>query len=238
MEVHRPSCDDGSRDGLVLSELDRDGALQEGLALLYGHSRADFLRRAVFGSAAFVAVLVSPPSAAPSAKLDTAILNFALTFERLQAGFYTEAERIGSLSARSDRWARVIGAHERAHVKIIKSVLGRAAERSPFFNYRGVTEDEAAFTRTAVAMEDLTTAMLIGQAPRVRSRPLLAAFFSLLSVEARHAAWVRHSVGALPAASAIDESKSLPEVARLVRSTRFIARSPRTESSGKPSFTG
>jgi hypothetical protein len=225
-------------DGIVLADLDPHGVIQDGLTLFYGHSRADFLRRTILGGVSMLAVLAVPAPAAASRTLDTSILNFALTFERLQAGFYTEAERLGALSPGSARWARVIGAHERAHVKIIQSVLGRAAAKSPFFDYRGVTEDEPAFTRTAVAMEDLTTALLIGLTQQVDSRPLLAAFFSLLSVEARHAAWVRHSTNVLPIATPIDQPKSLSEVKRIVQGTHFIAKNPRIESGARPQFTG
>jgi hypothetical protein len=42
-------------------------------------------------------------------------------------------------------------------VKILKSVLGRNAAARSFFNFRGATESEAAFTRTAVAMMPIGT---------------------------------------------------------------------------------
>ena len=122
----------------------------------------------------------------------------------------------------------MLGAHERAHVKIIKQVLGAKAERSPFFDFRGNTETEDGFTRTAVAMEDLTVALLTGLMPQVQDRNLTAALFSLLTVEARHAAWARNIVGATPAANAFDEPRSLPDVRAVIRSTRFIVRRPRT----------
>jgi hypothetical protein len=108
----------------------------------------------------------------------------------------------------------------------------------PFFNFRGVTESEAAFTRTAVAMEDLTVALLAGQAPHFRNPQLVAAAFSLLTTEARHAAWARRIAGFLPVANAFDEPKTIGEVDRVVRSTRFIASRPRTRGRGSPRFTG
>ena len=93
------------------------------------------------------------------------MFNFGLRFEYLQATFYTQAEEIGTIdrmTARKQAWARVLGAHERAHVKILKSVLGPKAVRKPFFDFRGTTETDDGFTRTAVAMEDLTVALLGG----------------------------------------------------------------------------
>jgi hypothetical protein len=225
----------------TLAQIDADGAIQEAREAAGGSTRGRFLRSAVLGSAALLAGLSDPAEAGAGRKLDTAILNYGLAFEYLQAGFYTEAEALGTvraMEAERETWARTLGAHERAHVRILKDVLGRRAAPKPFFDYRGVTEDPNEFTRTAVAMEDLTVALLGGQAPRVSDRGLRAAFFSLLSVEARHAAWARRIVGVQPVASAFDEPKTLAEVARVVRSTRFVVSQPRREGGGSPRFTG
>ena len=229
------------QSGPTLAQIDADGAIQETLEAATGSTRAQLLGRAALGSAALLAWLSEPAGAALGPKQDTAILNYALVFEHLQAGFYTEAESLGTvraMDARRERWARTLGAHERAHVRILKDVLGRRATAKPFFNYRGVTEDVEGFTRTAVAMEDLTVALLAGQAPRVSDRPLRAAFFSLLTVEARHAAWARRIIGFRPVAAAFDQPKTLAQVDRVVRSTRFLVSRPRSEGGGSPRFTG
>jgi hypothetical protein len=225
----------------TLAHIDADGAIEEALDTAVGSTRSQFLRSAALGSAALIAGLSEAAGAAPSPKQDIAILNYALAFEYLQAGFYTEAERLGTIramEAERERWARTLGAHERAHVKILKGVLRRRAAPKPFFDYRGVTEDPGAFTRTAVAMEDLTVALLGGQAPRVGDRALRSAFFSLLTVEARHAAWARRIVGVEPVASAFDPPKTLAEVNRVIRSTRFIVSRPKGEGRRAPRFTG
>lgn len=234
-----PVADSQSRP--TLSQIDADGAIQEALADASGSTRAHFLRTAALGSAAFLAGLAEPAVAARGPKQDTAILNYALVFEYLQAGFYTEAESLGTIramEAERETWARTLGAHERAHVTILKDVLGRRAVGKPFFDYRGVTEDPDGFTRTAVAMEDLTVSLLSGQAPRFHSRKLTAAVFSLLTTEARHAAWARRISGALPVLKAFDEPKTLAQVNAAVRSTRFLASQPLTLSRGAPRFTG
>jgi hypothetical protein len=224
-----------------LEQLDTDGALRETFDAIEGSTRRDFLWKGAIGGAGFLTALATPAWAktpAPSKKNDTLILRFGLTFEHLQAQFYTEGLRIGGFTAETKRWARVIGAHERAHVQIIRHALGAKAIPSPFFNYHGVTEDELAFTKTAVAMEDLTTALLIGVMPVMESPALSAALFSLLTVEARHAAWVRHDRGLLPVASPFDEPKSITEVNRLVASTHFMRSTPETWSKRAPHFTG
>jgi hypothetical protein len=227
--------------GPTLAEVDRDEALSEALAGFYGTTRAEFLRTSALGGAAMVGALLAPAPAA-AALDDVGILQFALRFEHMQAGFYTEAEQIGTIGhmiPRKQQWARVLGAHERAHVEIIKHVLGRKAEPPPFFNYRGTTETDRGFTRTAVAMEDLTVALLTGIAPQVDDRNLTAALFSLLTVEARHASWARNIVGTTPAPDALDQPRSLPDVRGVIRSTRFIVRRPRTtRRRADPQMTG
>ncbi len=229
---------------LTLEELDRDGAIQEDIADIYGESRADFLRKAVVGGSALLAALATPPvvAAKRSKANDVRIFQYALNFEYLQATFYTETERAGTIAAMGrDKavWAKTLGAHERAHVKIIRQVLGDAATKKPFFNFRGNTETEPRFTRTAVAMEDLTTALLTGVTPALHSRALVAAAFSLLTVEARHAAWARHLAGVVPVAGPFDEPKPVAEVDRIVASTRFISTlAPKMTAKARPRFVG
>jgi Ferritin-like domain len=223
-----------------LEQLDADGLLQETFHSIKGVSRGEFLWKGALGGAGVLAALAAPSAwaKAGSESNDTLILRFGLTFEHLQAHFYEEGLGMGGFSNETNTWARVIGAHERAHVRIIASVLGSKAIRSPFFDYHGVTEHETAFTKTAVAMEDLTTALLTGIMPLIDSPALVSALFSLLTVEARHAAWVRHDRGLLPVASAFDEPKSLDAVNRLVASTHFMKSTPKTWSKRAPRFTG
>jgi rubrerythrin len=222
----------------TLEQIDADGALDDAVHGPLGRSRAAFLRSTALAGGAFIAGLTSAVRAAELDRHDIDILNFDLTFEHLQAGFYDEALRLGALGREATRWARVIGAHERAHVEILSEVLGRHAVKKPFFDYQGVTEDEEAFTKTAVAMEDLTTDLLIGQVNELRAPDLVSALFSLLSVEARHAAWVRHSVGVLPIAGPLDKAKSLEEVAEVIGSTQFMKENPITWAKTAPRFTG
>jgi hypothetical protein len=231
---------DGVPGAPTLEELDRDGAFLEAVAGTYGETRARFVRRLALGSGALLAALASAPEA-EAASGDTKILNFDLTFEYLQSSFYVDAVHAGTVRRmRPDkaRWARVLGAHELAHVRILKHVLGDNARKKPFFDFHGVTESEQAFTKTAVAMEDLTVALLAGQAPRFSDRHLVAAAFSLLTVEARHAAWARRIVGFTPVGAAVDEAKSIPAVRTVVASTKFITARPKTRKRRRPRFTG
>lgn len=228
---------------LTLEQIDEDGAVQEGIASLYGDTRADLLRKAALGGAAFLAALAQPAAFAATPKTrDVAIFQFGLNFEYLQSTFYTEAEQVGTVARMSRQkalWAKTLGAHERAHVAIIKKLLGSAAPKKPSFNFRGNTESESRFTKTAVAMEDLTTALLTGIAPALEDRHLTAAAFSLLTVEARHAAWARHLAGVVPIERAFDRRRNLDEVDRIVASTHFISSlRPKTTAKRPPRYTG
>jgi hypothetical protein len=226
---------------LTLESVDRDEALLEAVSELYGTTRAGFLRTAVLGGAAMLSTLATPATAEASVS-DVDILNFGLRFERLQATFYTQAEELGTIASMArakQTWAETLGAHERAHVRIIKQVLGRKAGPSPTFDFGSANANDAAFTRTAVAMEDLTVALLTGIVPRVHDAGLTAALLGLLTVEARHAAWARHIVGSVPAPAAFDSPKTLKQVGGVLARTRFIAKQPKmTAKRRRPRFTG
>jgi rubrerythrin len=225
---------------LTLAAIDRDEVLVEAVEAFHGSTRAGFLRSAALGGAAMLSALAAPADAMAKVS-DVEILQFGLRFERLQATLYTQADELGTIGRMTDakrRWARTLGAHERAHVKIIKQVLGSKVEPRPFFDFGNAVESTGAFTRTAVAMEDLTVALLAGVIPAVENRELTAALFGLLTVEARHAAWARNIVGANPAPQAMDEARSVASVQRAVARTRFIVRQPRTAGQSRPKYTG
>jgi Ferritin-like domain len=223
---------------LPCEDLDRDGALREAAHEVERTSRAGFLGTLAGGMAAAVALGRPAGARAALAKGDVAILNYALTLEYLQDSFYTESERKRALTGPAARMSRVVGAVERAHVKALRQVLGKKAVARPFFDFRGVTEDQPAFVRTAVAFEDLAVAAYKGQAHQIESPEVLAAAVGIHSVEARHAAWIRYIAGTSPAAEPFDDAKTMAQTLALVRSTRFVVARPRTTSRRRPRFTG
>jgi Ferritin-like domain len=233
--------DDGSAADLTLADLDCDGALEEAAASVFPSSRHGFLRQGILGGGALLAILALPldaEAAVARSKRDIAIVKFDVVLEHLQSALYVEAQRLGALGPRTLEWARVVGAHELAHVAALKGMLDRPPAR-PSFNFRGVTEREASFVKTAVAFEDLTAAILKWQALRLDSREILAAAATLHSVETRHAAWIRRLTGRPPVAAAFDEPASQRHMARLIRQTRFIATRPRTTGTRTgPRYTG
>ncbi len=224
---------------LTLSDVDADGALEEAAAHVF--PRDQFLRSGLLGGGALVAALALPAEAEPAiakTKSDLAIVKFDIVLEYLQSALYVEAQRIGALKPKTLEWARVVGAHELAHLAALKSLVDRVPGR-PTFNFRGVTEREDDFIRTAVAFEDLTAAVLKWQALRLDSRSILAAAATLHSVETRHAAWIRHIIGVRPSARSFDAPAPQPRMAQLISRTRFVTSRPTLDASRKrPGFTG
>lgn len=224
----------------ILADIDPGGVFEETASAALGETRASFLRRSLVAAVGASALLAAGEAEAVTAnsKNDIAILQFDLVLEYLQAGLYTEAERLGALKPTTLAWARVVGAHERAHIRAIKGLLGPKTVPSPGFDYRNVTSDEQAFIKTAVAFEDLTAALLKWQAPRLDSRSIVAAAVQLHSVETRHAAWIRHIVGLEPATTAFDRPASQHKMAELIDSTHFVSSKPKTSKKAAPRLTG
>lgn len=202
-----------------------------------GFTRGDLCRAAVTATAA-AGFLGTATAAAGQDPGDTKILNYALGLEYLQAAFYTEAVQSGALTGELAEQARVVGAHERAHVAALREQLGPAAIESPTFDFRGVTEDPAAFRKTAVALEDLTVSAYQQKAPQIKSPGYLVAVVAIQSVEARHASWIRRLAGIVPAPSAFDEPISEAHAEQIVEATHFVVGGAHTSAHTSPEFTG
>ena len=199
-----------------------------------GDTRLGFFRKAAGGGALViggVAVGGLPvlAEAAPSARQDRAILNFALLLEYLEAEFYTQAEAQGiAIQGELRRFAEIVGAHERAHRDFLIKTLGAAARAKPTFDFRDTITDPTKFRQTAQALEDLGVSAYLGQATRLR-RATLAVAATIASVEARHASWIRDinrklagTDQPLPAPSPFDKARTKAQVEALVGQTGFV----------------
>jgi hypothetical protein len=191
---------------------DASGARGDGLA------RGAFLKRALVAGGAAVAaggLATGAPRLAASAPQttseDTQILNAALALERVQVAFYEEAMTAGSLSGEAAVFARVVGGHEQEHVAFLERLLGGDADDAPTFDLGDSVSDGERFLRAALVLEDTATGLYVGQGGNL-SVPLVAQFASLVSVEARQAAWVRDIVGENPAPAAADPAKTGDDV--------------------------
>jgi ferritin-like protein len=223
---------------MTLDLLDEDGAVREALDAGTQGTRADLFRRAVIGGGTVVAgglMIGGLPQVAlgkPSAKQDVTILNFALLLEYLESEFYVDAVAKGALSGATLAFATTVRDHELAHVEFLKSALGSAAIAKPAFDFKGTTSDRAKFVATAIVLEDTGVAAYDGQGPRLTKKTLAAAA-QIVSVEARHAAWIRHIANApanypdgpvqLPAPAVLDPALTKAQVEKAVAATGFIA---------------
>jgi hypothetical protein len=146
-----------------------------------------------------------------SSAQDRDILNFALLLEYLKESFYSEALAKGGLSGDLERFARVAGGHEREHVQALKQALGSHARSRPAFHFGARTREPKRFQATAVALEDLAVAAYNAQAANLTTGALAAAI-KIVSVEARHAAWIRAVAGEQPAPTAADPGEGVQAV--------------------------
>jgi rubrerythrin len=183
--------------------------------VLGGRSRRHFLLGGLAGGAALAGALagLGRPAAAqpPSPEQDERILNFALGLEYLQSAFYAEAEAQGALGGELAEFARVVGAQERRHVERLQELLGSAAQPEPELDLEDVTSDEDAFLEAAVVLEDKGVSAYIGQGANLTADGV-AAVAPLVSVEARHAAWILAIAGRDPAPAAADPAASVAGV--------------------------
>ena len=120
--------------------------------------------------------------------------------------------------------------HELAHVEALKDALGSSAVAKPTFDFKNTTSDAATFRATAVVLEDTGVSAYNGQGPNLR-KATLAVAAAIVSVEARHAAWIRRIVGKprysgetanYPAPAVLDPALTRDEVLAAVTETGFI----------------
>ena len=170
------------------------------------------------------------------------MLTYLLSLEYLQDAFYTEAERLGALRGQVAAATRALGGVERAHVQAFSELLGSAAPARPRFDFQGATEDEPAFLKTALALEELAVGAYAGQATRMQAPEVLQATMNIHTVEARQAAWLRRLLEMRPTEGSLDQPRGRRSVVGAVAAKGFVVERsevPRTHRRSKtPRFTG
>lgn len=158
----------------------------------------------------------------------TDVLNFALTLEYLEAGFYDQGNKSGVIPSEYRSVFRTIGGHEMAHVKLLKGVLGSAAVAAPAVDftaggkYADVWENFDTFLALSQTFEDLGVAAYKGQAGNLMgSKEVLTVALQIHSVEARHASEVRRIGLKFGWSGAFD--KPMSKSAVLAAATPFLA---------------
>ena len=146
---------------------------------------------------------------------DLGVLNYAYALEQLEAAFYTQviATPYAGMSGYERTLLNDIRAHEVAHREFFKKALG--ANRIPDLavNFSAVNfGDRTSVLKTAMTFEDLGVSAYNGGGAAIQNPKYLAAAGSIVSVEARHAAWVRSIEDRDPAPDATDKPMTEQQV--------------------------
>jgi hypothetical protein len=188
-------------------------------------SRRRFLQATLVGGAMLsgAAFVGSRPaqSQSPTPAQDRTIFNFALLLEYLQAAFYREALKRDLLRGELREFAQTVGANEEEHVSLLRSALGGQARTQPTFRFDDALRSAETFARSAMILEDTGVAAYNGQAANLTKEALLPAL-RLVSVEGRHAAWIRDIAGEDPAPFATDSGLSAAAVTSTLRKAGLL----------------
>ena len=195
------------------------------------HDRRSFLRNALLVGvgATYVASVAGDPRSflassdaagvgtrmgPPTNDLD--ILNYALTLEYLEAGFYERGIAADLLTGRELELVTPIRDHEVAHVQAVTDTitgLGGKPVKRPKLKFPADTfKDRDTFLATASIFEELGVKAYHGQVPLIQSGDLLAAAASIAGVESRHAAILADLTGGDPFPRPIEASLPMKAV--------------------------
>jgi rubrerythrin len=162
-----------------------------------------------------------PAVSAPSAKQDAEILNFALLLEHVQAAFYAEGLSRAGLTGDLKAFASTVAAQEKEHIAFLQKALGSAARKAPKTDFGDDTADADKFSLAAFKLEDLGVAAYNAQAPNLTKDSLRAAA-RIVSVESRHAAWIRDLRGMNPAPDAAEPTVDAQRVIDTFKGSGYV----------------
>jgi rubrerythrin len=129
-------------------------------------------------------------------KGDIGILNYALTLEYLEAGFYKEVAKSGLFKGEELAALEKFGREEQEHVEALSGTVKKLGGKpAPMPKAEFPLENAKAVAELAGTVENLGAAAYLGQAANIKSPEVLAAALSIHSVEARHAATLNTLLG-------------------------------------------
>jgi len=130
---------------------------------------------------------------------DTGILNYAYALEQLEAAFYTQviATPYTGISAMEKTYLTDIMYHEVAHREFFKAALSTMAIQDLEVNFSAIDfTSRDSVLGTAKAFEDLGVSAYNGAGQLLTNPDYLTIAGKIVSVEARHAAWIRDMITA------------------------------------------
>ena len=197
--------------------------------------RRGFLKRsALLLAGASAPFLVPGTAGAEDARVgqDIAVLNYALTLERLEADFYVSGlERFGAADFSGFNIPRLfdrlneIRDHEVAHVATLTSVvksLGGAPVTGGTFSF-GVS-DARSFLRVAQVLENTGVSAYDGAVALIQTPSLQTAGATIATVEARHASFLNFVNGDDPFPAATDTPRTPADIFAAIKP--FVVSAP------------
>lgn len=130
-------------------------------------------------------------------KDDTGVLNYAYALEQLEAAFYIQvaSNPPAAFTAAQKTYFQDVQFHEIAHREFFKKALGASAIASLEVNFSSIDFTSAtSVLGAAKTFEDLGVAAYNGAGVRLTNAANLVIAGQIVSVEARHAAWVRDQI--------------------------------------------
>ncbi|PWS30085.1 ferritin-like domain-containing protein [Pedobacter paludis] len=127
-------------------------------------------------------------------KDDFGVLNYAYALEQLEAAFYVKVASAppSTFTTAQKAYFQDIQFHEVAHREFFKNALGTAAIGSLEVDFSSIDFTSAtSVLGAAMAFEDLGVAAYNGAGVRIKSTDYLVLAGKIVSVEARHAAYIR-----------------------------------------------
>jgi Ferritin-like domain len=119
-----------------------------------------------------------------------------------------------------------VTADENAHVAYLKQALGSKAVAAPKVDFGATTGSEAAFVKTALALENTGVHAYSGQALNIKAPATVGAALSILTIEARHASVIgliaKNSSKGISPDGAFDTPFTATEVLKAVAATGFL----------------
>ncbi|MEJ5995386.1 ferritin-like domain-containing protein [Pedobacter sp. Du54] len=185
-----------------LTKNDQSGLLTESSILDAKLQRRSFLQYAGAG-AAVVALTAAgckkdkvmvPSGVTLDFKDDFGVLNYAYALEQLEAAFYIKVASAppSTFTTAEKNYFNDIQYHEIAHREFFKAALGTAAIGSLEVDFSSINfTDRTSVLATAKAFEDLGVSAYNGAGVRIKNTTYLLAAGKIVSVEARHAAYIR-----------------------------------------------
>jgi hypothetical protein len=165
--------------------------------------------------------VVQPPL--PPAGRLSPDLERGVGLERIELALYEGAVRAGALRGELAEFAAAALTHERDHVATLQAALGTVpAVPAAKLDVGDAFTDNDAFVAKAVALEDAAVAAFNGQITNLTAERLAAAC-AIVSVDARHAAWIRDIGDLPPAAGATDAPLAAADVRTLLQGQGLLA---------------